>query len=371
MATIYDALGTRRINAFVEGLVDRRELPLNLTAVRRIPSVQATDDEITARVTGYAYAADIVADDAKAVVHAPNPVALERTKLPNLKHGTPISQAMINTLLSIANGAANPAGFEFGSLDRYVMRNLDLLRIGILQREEALLWAMLTDAFSYDRFGIKYSGVTWGMPPDLKVTIGTAWSDTANATPIADIQAVQTVGREKYGVEFNRITMSGADFNEMVATTEFRNKATLYSQLVLPSAASFPVADRQTMIGLAGRILGADMEINDSTYFVENADGTTPTGTRFLPTGKIVLTSTAFDNDPMTWDWANAIVAESVVGSMVNMPFGQFDGPAFGPVAYVTSPNADMNPPNLTLWAVARGFPRKHKLGANAVLTNP
>jgi hypothetical protein len=70
-------------------------------------------------------------------------------------------------------------------------------------------------------------------------------------------------------------------------------------------------------------------------------------------------------------DWANAVVTESIVGSMVDMPFGGFDGPQAGPVGYVTSPNTDLNPPNLTLWGVARGFPRKHKLGANAVLTNP
>jgi hypothetical protein len=85
---------------------------------------------------------------------------------------------------------------------------------------------MLLDTFSYNRFGINVSGATWGMPANLKVTPSTAWSNIA-ATPISDIFTLQQVAWLNYGITYDKITMGLTDFNAMVATTEFANKATL------------------------------------------------------------------------------------------------------------------------------------------------
>ena len=50
------------------------------------------------------------------------------------------------------------------------------------------------------------------------------------------------------------------------------------------------------------------------------------------------------------------------VGGMI----GSFKGATRGPISYATCES--MNPPNITMWGVARGFPRKFMLQANAVL---
>jgi hypothetical protein len=369
---LLELLAQRRIRAIMDELQDIRQLPQRLLFVGRIPSVSAEDEEIMARYTGRVVAADIIADDQKAVVRAANPITLETNKIPNLKHGEKVTQAMINVLQRIeSNLRANlkPGARDMNVFDNYLIRRLDALRTGVFERMEAIDVAMVIDALTYDRLGIKITG-TWGMPSDLKVTIGTAWSDTTNATPITDIHTVQRVGREKYGVNLNRITMSTPDFDEMTATTEFRNKAALYSQFVLPTAGTFPVQDVAMMKTLAGRMLGSEVEIYDAQTWTEGIDGT-QTAARYLPTGKIALTSTDGDNNGAYWDWANGVVTESIVASMVDMPLGGFGGPVEGPVGYVTAPNADLNPPDLTMWAVARGFTRKHQLAASAVLTNP
>jgi hypothetical protein len=362
-----DVLAQRRIAAIMDELQDVRQLPQDLLFVGRIPSVPAEDDEIMARYTGRVVAADIIADDQRAVVRAPNPLTLESTKIPNLKHGEKVTQAQINVLRRIARGGTDARDLRV--FDNYLINRLADLRDGVFQRMEAILVAMVIDALTYDRMGIKITG-TWGMPADLKITISTAWSDAANATPVSDIANARRLAREKYGINLNRVTMPTADFNEMTATTEFRNKAALYAQFVLPTVGTFPVQDVTLMRALAGRILDAEIEIYDAQTWTEGIDGT-QTAANYLPVGKIALTTTQADNNGMYWDWANGVVTESVVADLVDMPLGGFDGPQEGPVGYATAPNADLNPPDITLWAVARGWGRKHKLAASAVLTNP
>jgi hypothetical protein len=49
--------------------------------------------------------------------------------------------------------------------------------------------------------------------------------------------------------------------------------------------------------------------------------------------------------------------------------FGGLGGAQYGPIAYATPADANLNPPGVVYWGVARGFPRKHLLQASAVLT--
>ena len=355
----------RRIRAIMDELADVRQLPQHLLFTNRIPLVPADDDEIMARYTGRVVAADIIADDYKAVVRAPNSLRLESTKIPNLKHGEKVTQAQINVLRRIAAGGTDARDLRV--FDNYLINRLSDLRDGVYARIEAIHVAMLLDALTYDRMGIKITA-GWGMPSDLKVTVATVWSDTANATPVSDITAVQQVAQEKYGILLDRVTLTRTDFNEMTATAEFQAKSAAYSaQAAFPSG-GFPVNDTVVMKAIAGRLMNAEVELYDAQTWTENVDGT-QTAVRYLPVGKVLLTSSEGDNNPLFWDFANGVVTESVVADFVEMPLGDFGGPVEGPVAYATAPNADLNPPDITLWAVARGFSRKHKLGASAVLT--
>jgi hypothetical protein len=70
-------------------------------------------------------------------------------------------------------------------------------------------------------------------------------------------------------------------------------------------------------------------------------------------------------------DFANGVVTESIVAGLMPTQVGTIGGlgnGVRGPVAYSTV-KVDLNPPALTLWAVARGWPRRLLLTATAALT--
>lgn len=360
-----EILATRRVNRVMQTLRDVRELPQQLKFSSRYPLVNATDGEIIARFEGNILMADIIADDQQAVTRGHGKFTLESYKIPNLKHGTLVTQEMLNLLARINAGGGIP--MDEGLLSDYVMRVEDGLLLGVRQRIEALLVACAIDSATYNRLGVIISGATWGMPSDLKVTVSPLWTSASTATPIDNIIALKQLAAEKYGEEYDRITIGSADLRLIVATDEFKAKAQLYSQLTFPTG-SFPSNDLEMMRTLTGRILGMEVEIYDAKAWTQADDGSI-SAAPFLPSGKVVLSSSADDNTENAIDFGNGIVTESVVGSMVDGGnFGGFGGPEYGPVSYTTAP-PDLNPPNVTLWGVARGWPRKKRLSSTAVLT--
>jgi hypothetical protein len=116
----------------------------------------------------------------------------------------------------------------------------------------------------------------------------------------------------------------------------------------------------------AAELIGMEVELEDKLVFGQNAAGAY-TNTRVLPTGTALLSVRADDNDPFAMDWGNAVVVESRVAGMVGMP-NLTGGEQYGPMGYYTSPH-DLNPPNLTAWGVARGFPRKFRKTCTAIFT--
>lgn len=357
-------LNNRRINAVMAGLMDVRELPGRLVWCGRIPDVPALDGEIMARYTGHVQIADLIADDAAAATYQTGSFVLESTSVPNLKAGVNMGQAMLNHLYALQNQATRD---PLGIFSNWEGRTLDNLRLGVMQRKEALHISMLCDGLTYDRLGLKISA-GWGMPSDLKPTVNVPWAaNPSTATPVADLLALKLVASSKYGVTFDRVSMTTTDFQAMIATTEFQNKAKLY----LPAGLTFAnlsLDKLDDMQALAGRVLGMTIELNDSRYWSQAPDGTTASYP-FHPAGKVILTSTAFDGDANTWDFANGIVTESIVAGIVSMAYGDLGGEQYGPVAYATPTNVNLNPPGVTYWGVARGFPRKHLLQSSAVLT--
>jgi hypothetical protein len=364
-----DLLAVEVIQGVIDELADINQLPQPLVWVNRIPSVSALDGEILARYSGQIFAADIIMDDAKAVVRSLNPFRLTQAAIPNLKHGMLLNQEMLNILQRIEAQSAGKR--EYGVFEDYVARITLEMRDGVYARMESLLVAMATDTFSYSRMGVILNNGTWGMPSDLKVTSAVLWSDATNATPINDLLTVRRVGLEKYGIAYDRVTMSHETFFLMTKTAEFINSSRLYSQLVELSGGglgSFPKNDTATLLALANRVLdGMVIEFYDHQVWVESVDGT-KTPTRYLPTNKVLLTTVAADNNRSVWDWANGVVFETMPG-MVPLMIGSFDGEKEGPVAYATAADPHGNPPGKILWGVGRGFPRKHRESVSACLT--
>lgn len=354
-----------RINRIMQALQDVRELPAELVWSSRIPDVPALDDEIMARFTGRTQIADIVADDNAAVVYQSGKFTFESTAVPNLKHGTNMTQSMLNQL----NALANQVQPDMGIFSAWERRTIDNLLFGVRQRKEALFIAMLLDGFSYDRLGIKMDNVTWGMPSDLKITVSITWDNPSTATPVADILAAKLVARVRYGVMYDRISMTTTDFRYMIATTEFQNKAKVF----LPPQLTFTnlnLASLDQQRALAESTLGMTIELNDGRYWTQDEYGAL-TSVAYHPVGKVILTDSANDGSQAVWDFANGVVTESIVAGLIGGGgmFGTLGGPQYGPVSYATPANPQLNPPGIVYWAVARGFPRRHLLQASSVLT--
>jgi hypothetical protein len=214
-------LQSARVNTIMDALQDSREMPPELVWSNRIGDVPALDEEIMARFVGRMQIADLIADDQAAVIYQAGKFNFESTAVPNLKHGIGLNQSMLNQLRSLAGRVDQ----DMGIFSNYENRTVDSLLTGIRWRKEALFVAMLIDGFSYDRLGIKMSNVTWGMPSDLKITVSITWDNPTTATPVSDLLTAKLVGKTRYGIDFDRVSMPTTDFRYMIATTEYQNKA--------------------------------------------------------------------------------------------------------------------------------------------------
>lgn len=369
MPAAFQILSTQAIARYIAPLVDRRQNPVpdNLTMLKRTPDVERTDGELAVAHNAYVLAADIIADDQQAIVKQMDTFTPQTNKIPNLKHGTLITQEMLNFLNRINAGNATPG--DENIFRRYIARKLDDLIKGIRTRKEALLWQMALGSSSYSGYGIQWSGVTFGIPSDLLVTPSVPWATSGSATPLTDIQTLQQTAQAKYGKVYNRIEMSLTAFNNMTATTEFKNRAQLFSGFTFP-AGSFPNMDLTLMTNMAGRLLNMTIELNDFQYSEMDASGQV-SYSRFLPVTKVRLSNTADDNNAAARDFGQTVVTESLIGNLpgVNIFGGGGLGSArTGPIGYAT-PRSDLNPPNIILWAVDRGFPEKNDRTESAVLT--
>lgn len=362
---MFDLLAQRNIRRVIQTLVDVRQYPENFVMLNRIPSVNAMDGEIFARFKGRVIAADIISSTGKAPARQTPEVSLEQVNLPVIKHFRPLNRDELNLLNRIES---NLAGSDDRAMliDRIGINTGDLVN-GVWMRENQMLYAMLLDSFVYNKNGIIFN-TSFGMPSDLKLTLsGTdLWSAASTATPVADIQTVQKTARIKYGVNLNRVTLSQTAFDYMIRTTEFRDMA---ETIIGMSAITvvFPYENAEAMTNLANRVVGVTFEIDDTMYTEENNDGSL-TYHRNLPENKVLLTSSADDGRGDVFDWANAAVEEAMPG-MVPAMIGAPEGGPYGPFGYVTAADSQGNPPGVNVWAVARGFPRKHMEAHSAVLT--
>jgi hypothetical protein len=358
-----EILAVRNIQRIVQELSDIRLLNNPLTWINRISSVEAMDGEITARFLGRVVVADIINTDQGAVVRAAEPIRFQDHTIATIKHGEMITSTQMEVIMRIA--ANQGTGRDFDIFRNYIATRIAGLIDGVRQRRETLLMGMLLDSFNYNRLGVQITG-SWGTPADCKITVTTPWDDIAS-TPVTDIKNAVRNHKNKYGVQLNRVSLPDAQWLNIVKTTEFQNMARLYSNINFPAGA-FPVQDDTLTKALASRVFeGMIFETNDNQVWYENNDGSR-TAARLHPIDKVILTSTQLDNNPGMWDWANGVVFETLRGAVPSM-VGGFGGPQSGPVGYVTGANAQGNPPGWTMWAVQRGFPRKHYEATNVVLT--
>lgn len=364
----YDLLATTRITRILQTLAEELEIPGSLRLLDRTPVVPADESDIMGSYTANVVSADIVADDAAAVVRAGGKVALTTSAIPNIKQGSQITQGLLNLLKRINRGGGIPG--DRGLFSQYIRHELESKLAAVRIMQNRMIAGMMIDTFSYQKGGIVYSGISWGMPADLKFTPTIAWTaaNLATATPVTDLQAYVDYAQTNYNESYNRVSMSKSQFNIVVRTDNFRNNAKPYTQLA-SDPTIFPVNVTRTMAQLFEQITGLQIETYDATYKDENNDGTKTTS-RYIPDNTAFLSNTADDNNSAAFDFGHTTVNETEVGIVPGTQVigGGFAAPQFGPVSYATI-KGDLNPPNLTLWAVERGFPRKHRASATARIT--
>lgn len=352
-------LNTARLNRVIGTLADTLIIERPLVYLNRLTLVPSFDDEMIGRFTGKLIAADVIADDQKAVVQEGLSLEVFAHSIPNIKLGQNLTQKFLTRLQQFEQGSLPGGENALRDWDSKIAENL---LMSVRQRLNSMACAMMLDTWSYDRFGVKVSGASWGMPANLKVTTATAWSNVAS-TPIADILGLDEVARINYGIIYDTLTMGSTDFNNMVKTTEFANRVSL----TLNAGFSVGVAnlmreDQAAMLTLAGKLLNKTIVIDDHTYYTRNNAGTVSAATRTLPANKVLLSRKQDEGNPNVMDMANGIVQES--NQIEELPEN-----SYGPVAYYTPSAEDANPPGWNVWAVSRSFPRKFVPEATAVLT--
>jgi hypothetical protein len=361
----FEYMTALRLTQVIQGLIDIRDINAGLLWVGRTPITPAADGEILGRFTGNVLIADLIAEDSAAAVYSAGKLQFETYTRPKLKMGRSLTESQLSQLDQIRRGEIRGEEAFLNFIGPIATNCL----AGIRQRMEFLIVSMLTDTMTYDRLGFKATGATWGMQSDLKVTTANPWDNTATGTPVSDILAVDLIGRVRYGITFNRLTMSTQAFRYMIATTEFQNKAKVY----LPPQLTFTnlnLSDLQTFQALAERTVNKTIELYDSRYFVQDTAGNN-TSAPYLAINKVIMDNTANDQNAMVRDFSNGIPQETKFLGLPNAAVigGEtLQGGQYGPIAYMTYP-PELNSPELTLWGVAKGWPRKPKVQSNAVLT--
>jgi hypothetical protein len=369
----YEFLSVLRLARIIQALEDRRLLPQELLFVNRTPITPAMDNEIIARNINRVQIADVISDDSRAVTYAAGKLQLETTLIPNIKHGKHLTQEHLNQLAMLNSASARPDTAEMGNNEIYgnfLVSMIDDLRVGVYQRVEQLIIAMHLDSYSYDRLGMKISG-SWGIPADLKVTPAVPWTDPVNAKPVDDVWTLKRLASVRYGAMFDRMTMSTQAFLYMIATAEFQAKARTTLPLFI-NYTNIPQANTEFQKNIATSILGLkELELYDARYWSVDSAGQI-TSAPYLPTNKVILADSGNDNNAAVQDFANGVTTESTLSGLLPNTgtgvIGGFGAGRRGPVPYASIP-PDLNPPQLRLWCVMRGFPRRFRLQASSVLT--
>lgn len=362
--TINQTLTGTRLTRIVQALQDTRGIPANLQFLARTPMLMTDEDEILGEWDGKVFIADLVADDFEATTHDSGRIVQVVHAVPNIKHGTSLTQKQITELVNLSKRTdlRDDVGYTNSETQR-----LDRLRTGILQRMEMLTVAMWTNGLSmgtYNRRGVQISGVTWRNPSSLAVTAGTVITNTAAATPVATTIGVQQNAQVQWGQVFNRIDMSTPLFQAMIATDEFKAKAALYLPQTI-TYANLVASNLGQQRTLAENVLGMTINLYDATYAEQANDGTT-TYKRFLPTNLAVLSNTMNDGDANVQRFGMSEPTEVVVSQVADIGLtGSLPTDSNGIVSYAVGTH---NPPSLTYWAAARGFPIKYSRTAHAVI---
>jgi hypothetical protein len=127
--------------------------------------------------------------------------------------------------------------------------------------------------------------INYGLPSGHKPTVSTLWSNTGSADPISDIRSWSNQLATSSGYFGIRLHMSSTTYDYLVRNTNIKSYLTATNRSML-------IPTKQDILTLLRD--GTDIVIYDNGYRDESAGsnrGTPDSLTRFLPNGKVLMTT--------------------------------------------------------------------------------
>lgn len=368
-----DILNNVRINRIVRNLQDELELAKPLTFLNRVPMADVFDNsEILATYTAKIYAADIIMDDSEARIVETGAMdfAAGTNVVPNIKLGRSLTQAQLTRLNYLRQGLANVGGDVKDMIVRQEIQMARELVQGVRETMNLLCASMFLDGVTYDRFGLKIAA-GFRTPANLKVSLvgGRQWTQANLATmdAITDLQQVNVTAQQQYGRTYNTVDMPLALFQLIIQSDAFKNQIRVYRGMLPTEPVDISIYNLNQAQQLFTLISGFNLNLEDKSIVFKNANGT-DTSQRVLPANKVLLSNSADFGNDQVWDFAQGLPDEVTVSRLIaNTPDVGIENP--GIAAFYAPNTLTLNPPGITAWAVVKGFPRKHDIHANGVLT--
>ena len=266
-----DFFATARITRLVQTLANQLEVNAPLTFLNRTPVVPVLDDiEIIGSYSAPLFAADLITEDAEAVVVEGGKFETTGSvsAIPKIKIGQRVSESVIRRIQLLQRGIQLDANGDL--VTGWELNFAQNLVAMVRQTMNYLCAGMYLDGVVYDRIGVKLN-CGFGATSDLKVTkVGTVSWTTANATtmkPIEDLQQIAQSVAPALGKQYNRVTMSTARFQKVIASDEFAERVRLYLRLE-PAQFSLNPYDVANLRNLFEAITGMQLELEDGTFKV-------------------------------------------------------------------------------------------------------
>lgn len=354
-----------RLTEIVQYIVDQRELPGKRLWWDRLPLVPVNSNDLKARFINRVRIADQIPLNARAKVYKGGHLRVESTEIAKIKYGTAWDEEEIKDLEAWSAQNSGVPGATM--LTNFLVDNGENLAQGVFDRINYMSTGMALDSYTYhDENGIQMAGVTFGMPSDLKVLVSVYWTDHTNSVPFTDILNFLYRIEIQYGVRYNRITMSQPLFREIIANDNYEDLAKPYLPFYLSPQTNIPATDIEFHRNLVGRILGLEIEFDDTRYWKQWANGS-ESSFRNMPINRVIFSMREWDNTRRLGDVGNAIVNESLIAEYTNgnVLGGPLPQRARGPISYVTG---EIDPPGLQQWIVMNCWPRKGELYSTATM---
>jgi hypothetical protein len=359
--TIFD---TAELNQLVQEAFNKDVSSKNLLFYERAKILQKDDIEIIGKFKGTTYIADVLVKEGEEVnTYESGYYAFSNNEIPYIKIGSRVSEMMIKR-----EGLIQECIKDKKPLDEYSTRFIadwkrtfaESMAVGLKQRINSMLIAAALGGQSNANGHV----VNWDFGVPEGIHAKTDWSITE---PVASIQGHLRYMDEEHRKIFDRITMSSHLFRSLAPSLVEVHAPDEFKALFLrkDSEGNFTISDMKLARQLLANVLQMEVEIYDGYYYVRMKDGKR-VQQRYLPEDRILFSHTDNDKNVNALYFASSITAESIVSRSFGNPITD-DGPSYGPIGYFRC-RQDLNPPDVTGWAVMRGMPVLVDPGAFASL---